>query len=247
MVSQYLFSRWTFNPWIHNISSLARHIFLTPTTPLTLQPSSSELEMVNLGLHILFPSAYLDSEDAKLGMSNRQVQGLSLIRRARMYAEYNHFEVPPLGLFKQVLACSTHYMSYSRLDALRQSHIHFLVLSGEQDNLMSYKYSHVLAECLGADLKVWEDAGHGLNDQHVEEVLGLLKENVDKGSCVGEGVARQRGNRLTTPIKAGPHPLISAFCVFLVVMWWLKKRQAVARVGLAGLASLVTRKLLNLI
>lgn len=79
------------------------------------------------------------------------------------------------GALGQIQAVFTHYLNYTQLLQIRYSTFPTLVLVGTEDKLVNPVNSKMLAETLGSEYVVLEDAAHGLLAEHPEKSNAILK------------------------------------------------------------------------
>lgn len=88
----------------------------------------------------------------------------------------------PMGALSQLLAGLTHYVSPGRLRAISKSIPKILILTGDEDHLVSPRNSAYLASCMPeAEYVVWENTGHAIMMQRVEGFDAIVEKVVDEG------------------------------------------------------------------
>lgn len=108
-------------------------------------------------------------------------------------------------MLRQILAVATHYVSSRRLRHLRDvAAVPALVVSGGRDNLVDPGNSRRLAAALGGELLHYDDAGHGVSEQHAAAVNGALAALWRRGEA--KRSARPRGAARAPPMAPDHHP-----------------------------------------
>lgn len=78
----------------------------------------------------------------------------------------------------QQRAIATHYVSDARLRAIAAAGFPVLVMTGTEDTLVNPQNSRILADALGAELAVFEGAGHMIHTQDAPVFNRLFSEHV---------------------------------------------------------------------
>ena len=121
---------------------------------------------------------------------------------ARKFHESGHApEINISGTIRQILAVATHYISWERLAALRSYSIPTSVICGQKDNLVGYWNGKLLAQELNAELHIFEDAGHGVNEQK-HEVNQIIKNLILRSS-------NETNDMLRVSCSPSRHPILS--------------------------------------
>lgn len=81
-------------------------------------------------------------------------------------------------LFCHMFAVFSHYLTWDRVQALRDAAFPILVLTGTEDKLVRVQNSHKLAKSLGADLKVMDGCGHLINVENPELFNHLVTSHI---------------------------------------------------------------------
>jgi pimeloyl-ACP methyl ester carboxylesterase len=199
-------------------------------------------QSVDGGLELLFPRAFLDepAEHAQVlrdepGLaipavelsSNRLKHAYYMIRRARKYLESgNAPELRLDGVWRQLQAVLSHYVSWGRLRALRAYKVDVLVVSGAKDNLVGCWNSRMLAEVLCGRWLHFSDAGHGVNEQHAPAVNAAIADLID----AADERLRQTPQiaQLRKPLPPTTHPL-TTFLGALLAAWIVLRLEPVRR------------------
>lgn len=131
-------------------------------------------------LKMLYPDAFLD----------HKMQDKDSTLREELY-KYHQFRMtqtkkPHLhGVVNQVLAIRTHFVSDERLAAMGKAGFPVLVIGGRLDALIPGSESEKITEFMAAPhvkLIVYEDGGHGLFIQYLDEVTLELFGNFQRAS-----------------------------------------------------------------
>eukprot|EP01112_Ceratiomyxa_fruticulosa_P013367 TRINITY_DN3760_c0_g1_i1.p1 TRINITY_DN3760_c0_g1~~TRINITY_DN3760_c0_g1_i1.p1 ORF type:complete len:328 (-),score=50.18 TRINITY_DN3760_c0_g1_i1:57-1040(-) len=92
---------------------------------------------------------------------------------------------PPISLASvcgHLKAASTHYVSEKRLSLLRESGIPIAIMTGTHDHLVKSLNSHFLNKILvPKEFRVFESAGHLINDECEEEFNEIMLRNIQRG------------------------------------------------------------------
>ncbi|RHZ75322.1 hypothetical protein Glove_216g195 [Diversispora epigaea] len=87
---------------------------------------------------------------------------------------------PMKGAVGQLAACSFHHVSPSKLEQIKNTISHILVVTGTWDNLIRPQNSFYLAKHLGVDVECWEGSGHALCSEKPEKYNELLERHFRK-------------------------------------------------------------------
>mmetsp|Transcript_23109 Transcript_23109/g.43129 ORF Transcript_23109/g.43129 Transcript_23109/m.43129 type:complete len:434 (-) Transcript_23109:3-1304(-) len=218
------------------------------------------VKSLDAGLEISYPKEHLDTdipdarpEGFKIDVpltTNRLKYAYHNLRRARKFVESgNAPEIRLHGILRQVCAVLSHYVSWSRLDALRSWKLDSLVISGEHDNVVGPWNSRVLSEALCARWLHFADAGHFVIEQHAdsvnEAIHGLISaaEARVRASAASSAAATSGGGSPAAPAdgrKPCPpslHP-VKQFAAVAGLVYLLTRKRLLA----LALAAVVARK-----
>ncbi|KAJ7445772.1 alpha/beta-hydrolase [Mycena galericulata] len=153
---------WTnFPPW-KGVSSLAR---LTFTADVNVK--------IPIILEMVYPQKWIDepAEDDNEGRTNREVQ-IEVYRQRFLVTAPQHI----LGSLSQMFAALTHRVTPQRLRSISEAIPKVLILTGDDDNLVSPSNSHYLHSCMpAAELVEWEGTGHAIHVQRPKKFNQLLE------------------------------------------------------------------------
>jgi len=111
------------------------------------------------------------AENDAEGRTNREVQIEQYQRRAALTHVQN-----PIGAISQMWAALTHRVQPSRLAHISKTIPKVVILTGEQDLLVSSSNSAYLKKHMPeAEYIVWKDSGHVVNSQYVGRYNSLLE------------------------------------------------------------------------
>ena len=131
-------------------------------------------------------------------------------------------------MLKQMVAVSTHYISYPRLRKLAAYNIPTLAVCGKKDNLVSPQNSLFLSRMLNARLLCFEDAGHGVNEQHAASVNAAIEALAKQARTAGSTSGRE-------PARPGVHPwLAMAFVLALGAVGYRRLGEVEGRAALTA-------------
>lgn len=169
-----------------------------------------------------FSDLYKDYPDhATVVESIEDHYGLMLIARGRKYIEHGILREMDLdGLFLQLSAVISHYISWERLALLRSFKLPTIIICGKLDNLVNaYNSCEILAPHLKGELLVFGDAGHGVNEQYATEVNLALKRNIDAGYNLSKSlkIEELKGRSSSSPEFWHPWKVILAY----ILLVWL--------------------------
>jgi pimeloyl-ACP methyl ester carboxylesterase len=184
-------------------------------------------DALDAGLELLYPMSHLDAIDPHAEAYFRDIKpeipidtfrrkyAVAMIRRARKYIEIeglpeNYVEITPEGVGRQIPAVVTHYVSWNRLRALKGYGLKVLVLSGEQDNLVGYWNSELMATALAGRWLHFPEAGHGCNEQFHKETNEAIAHMIDATMEIEQQdpALHKRKIAARVPVKPGLHPWV---------------------------------------
>ncbi|KAF5387697.1 hypothetical protein D9615_000004 [Tricholomella constricta] len=148
-------------PW-NGVLSLARLMF-TPDV----------LKKAPIVMNMLFPVSWLDSvaEDDPAGRTNRQIQTEAFLRRVSLTSPQQL-----MGHISQMAAGLTHHCTPDRLRFISSSIPKVVIVTGDEDNLVSPRHSLELKESMPeAELVQWTETGHGIHVQRAKRINELLE------------------------------------------------------------------------
>ena len=193
---------------------------------------------VAAGLSVLFPAAFLHALN-KSGMRNQHEFGRAMVLRGRQYVEAKHREIRLSAVARQVMAVMSHYISYKRLRFLRDLAFPILAVAGGQDNLVSSHNSTKLAKALNAELLLFDDAGHGVNEQHAAEFNAALERIVARGAAA-QPSSSERAPRRKQPPELHPwFALVGFVTVLLYCTLYMRRASEELLIASAGLMGAV--------
>ncbi|CEG63070.1 hypothetical protein RMATCC62417_00277 [Rhizopus microsporus] len=133
-------------------------------------------ERISQSLALVYPPQWLAAKPTQIEYEQYQTnQDLSL---ALQLARMDRSRPQTLwGNMAQMAACMTHHVSEARLQKIRETGIPILVMTGTWDHLVNPRNSYYLADKLGAELKVFEGAGHGLPGERQAEYNQQIDEH----------------------------------------------------------------------
>lgn len=77
----------------------------------------------------------------------------------------------------------THHCSADRLRIISSSIPKVVIVTGDEDNLVSPRHSQELKDAMPeAELIQWKDTGHGINAQRTKEFNELLEKTFSEGA-----------------------------------------------------------------
>ncbi|KZT57188.1 alpha/beta-hydrolase [Calocera cornea HHB12733] len=162
-------------PW-KGTSTLAKMLFVKDTPTL-----------IDMALDMVFPPEWLEAkaEGDPEGRTNLEVKRVEITRRSLVTRHQT-----TIGSLSQTAACLTHYVSPARLHKIARTIPKVLILTGDEDNMVSPRNSEYLkSQMPEAELVVWEKTGHALQQQWpgrfnalVERVMREGREAVESGS-----------------------------------------------------------------
>jgi len=159
---------WTnFPPWKGTIS-LAK---------LTFTPDVDA--KIPIILDMVYSLPWLDepAEDYTDGRTNREVQ--SDLYRQRILTTAPQTLI---GALSQMCAGLTHHVTRERLRGICEAIPKVLILTGDQDNLVSPANSLYIKSCMpDAEFVQWKDTGHGVHAQRHKEFNQLLERVFKEG------------------------------------------------------------------
>ncbi|KAJ7684716.1 alpha/beta-hydrolase [Mycena polygramma] len=159
---------WTnFPPW-KGVTSLARLMFITDVNL-----------KIPIILEMVYPLHWLDerAEGDGEGRTNREIQ-TELYRQRILATTPQHL----IGSLSQMAAGLTHHVSSQRLRRISETIPKVLILTGDEDNLISPANSRYLKSCMpDAELEEWEDTGHAIHVQRPKKFNALLERIVKEG------------------------------------------------------------------
>ncbi|KAJ0396821.1 hypothetical protein P43SY_006598 [Pythium insidiosum] len=131
--------------------------------------------IVNSILTMLYPSEFLSKKMADQDLSVRQA----------LYNVHEHrlktTTPPPFsGIIGHVFAVKTHFLSNDRLAAIADAGFPVLILGAGKDRVIPGRESATLARLIQGDhvrLTMYDDAGHGMFIQYLDEVIQDLLRN----------------------------------------------------------------------
>ncbi|KAJ6618310.1 Alpha/Beta hydrolase protein [Mycena sp. CBHHK59/15] len=159
---------WTnFPPW-KGLVSLAKLLF----TP--------EMEAkIPLVLDMLYPPQWLvqPAEGDNEGRNNREVQ-VELYRQRMLITPPQHF----IGALSQMSAALTHHVTQERLRSISESIPKVLIVTGDEDNLVSPSNSRYIKSCMpDAEWEEWKATGHAIHVQRPSQFNQLLERVFSEG------------------------------------------------------------------
>lgn len=139
------------------------------------------------GLAVLYPQDFLEqrvyNKDKGSYETNYQRMRRTLVARGIAARSDGVPEQSRYSPLKQVFAVMTHRVSDK---SLRRMSRHFgdasLVITGNSDALVHHSNAYALRDGLGATLMVLEQAGHGANEQCVDDVNDAILKNILRGN-----------------------------------------------------------------
>ncbi|KAJ7871486.1 alpha/beta-hydrolase [Mycena olivaceomarginata] len=153
---------WTnFPPW-KGFISLGRLTFMTDV----------ELK-IPIILAMCYPLSWLEepAEDDAEGRTNREVQ-TELYRKRILTTAPQHL----IGALSQMCAGLTHHVTSERLRRISETIPKVLILTGDEDNLVSPANSVYIKSCMpDAELEQWENTGHALHVQRPKKFNKMLE------------------------------------------------------------------------
>ncbi|CAG8507977.1 10204_t:CDS:10 [Diversispora eburnea] len=84
-------------------------------------------------------------------------------------------EQPMKGVIGHISALSRHHVSASKLEQIKNTISHILVVTGTNDNLTKPENSFYLAKHLGVDVECWEGSGHALCSEQPKRYNEMLE------------------------------------------------------------------------
>jgi len=128
---------------------------------------------ITYNLQMLYPEAYLNSTLPNGKIVREHIHKKLLERR----------QAVPLatrtGMFAQMSAFNGHHLTDSELQTLKEKNIKTLLFTGDQDEMVSPTNSYKMKEQLGAELVVYEGAGHGINEQCEDKIYPRTMEHFE--------------------------------------------------------------------
>jgi pimeloyl-ACP methyl ester carboxylesterase len=88
----------------------------------------------------------------------------------------------PMGAISQMCAGLTHHVSPSGLRTVSKSIPKILILTGDEDHLVSPRNSEYLASKMPeAEYDVWKETGHAITMQREKEFHEIVERVIDEG------------------------------------------------------------------
>ncbi|KAJ3110031.1 hypothetical protein HDU96_006973 [Phlyctochytrium bullatum] len=124
---------------------------------------------------LLFPPEWLKAESKSApGQTNEEaITKVMVARTTRSRTQQ------PAGAIGQLTAALTHYVSPTRLKAIRDSKIPVLVCTGTWDNLIHPSNSEYIAKMLETKVEYFHGAGHAVPSECPVEFNALIKSFID--------------------------------------------------------------------
>lgn len=149
-----------FPPWT-GIIGLSR-LLITP----------DPIKKTRIALRMIYPLPWLESQSEKQpGKTNEEVETEDFLRRGSV--------TQPQGLIghlSQMAAGLTHHCQPHRLLLISKSIPKVVIVTGDEDNLVSPHHSRELKESMPeADLVQWKETGHAISSQFPERFNELLE------------------------------------------------------------------------
>jgi len=95
----------------------------------------------------------------------------------------------PVGVFSHMCAGLTHHVGAKRLAQISKTIPKVLILTGDEDHLVSPSNSVYLSKHMPeAEYVVWKDTGHAVNMQRTERFNTLLERVFLEGQARLEGI-----------------------------------------------------------
>jgi len=89
---------------------------------------------------------------------------------------------PPAGVYGQLAAVTTHYVSKDRLAVIKKAGIPVVIMTGTDDTLVRPINSHILKSILEpAEFHIFEGAGHGISVECADDFHQLIIRNFRRG------------------------------------------------------------------
>ncbi|KAJ7236736.1 Alpha/Beta hydrolase protein [Mycena haematopus] len=130
-------------------------------------------------LPMLYPPAWLEepAEDYDDGRTNREVQ-IELYRQRILTTAPQHL----IGALSQMWAALTHHVTPERLRGISEAIPKVLIVTGDQDNLVSPANSLYIKKCMpDAEFEQWENTGHGIHSQRPKKFNQMLERVFKEG------------------------------------------------------------------
>ncbi|KAJ6500437.1 Alpha/Beta hydrolase protein [Mycena sanguinolenta] len=156
-----------FPPW-RGVLSLAR---LTFTADIEAK--------IPIILPMIYPVPWLDEPagDYEDGRRNREVQ-TELYRKRISTTAPQHL----IGALSQMCAALTHHVTPERLRAICDAIPKVMIVTGDEDNLVSPANSFALKRCMpDAEFQQWKDTGHGIHAQQPKKFNQMLERVFKEG------------------------------------------------------------------
>lgn len=140
-------------------------------------------DKVKLLLPILYPVNWL--EQPAEAYSRPEITNSEVLTQVHIYRINTARRQTLVGVFSQMAAALTHYVSPDRLRTIAASIPKVYIMTGDEDNLVRPANSHHLKSCMPeAEFEVWEHSGHGVFGQHPkrfrEKMAQVMQEGWDR-------------------------------------------------------------------
>eukprot|EP01087_Luapelamoeba_hula_P000989 TRINITY_DN1074_c1_g1_i1.p1 TRINITY_DN1074_c1_g1~~TRINITY_DN1074_c1_g1_i1.p1 ORF type:complete len:565 (+),score=109.71 TRINITY_DN1074_c1_g1_i1:110-1804(+) len=104
-------------------------------------------------------------------------------------------------LVSHLFAVLTHYVSYARLEKIKNFGFPTMVITGDQDTMVRPANSYALAEGLGARLHIVGGCGHMLNCERPDVFNALVGEHIDAALHYANHTSPQQQQHTTTTTR----------------------------------------------
>ncbi|KAI0080593.1 alpha/beta-hydrolase [Panus rudis PR-1116 ss-1] len=128
---------------------------------------------------MVFPQKWLNSkaEDDPEGRTNRELMTIDYRRRMEITRPQTFF-----GTISQMIAGMTHHVSPARLNSISKSIPKVVIITGDEDHLVSPKNSFYLKKHMPeAEFIQWKETGHGIHMQQKKMFNELIERVVREG------------------------------------------------------------------
>ena len=144
--------------------------------------SRNSTVLTNSLLRLLYPKEFLAKH-----MEDQDATTYDILFASHLEMLRQHHMLPRrIGIAGQIRAIGTHYVSNKRLAAIAAHGFPILILTGRQDHLIPAKESERLSRLLpGPHVRtvIFEDAGHGVFIQYLDEVVAELMQTFQQASA----------------------------------------------------------------